>query len=125
MPRGTTPLPLQSGQATPSWAAIALRMNALLFGNLFNSSASSLSTLKATTAVFGGLRDMAGVLGKRLASILNTTRRPDLPQAVGSGAHIVRKRLPCEGEARKSKRARHQHRDRGHAFDHLELGRAD
>src|SRR4051794_40967066 len=59
MPRGTTPLPLHNGQATPSWAAIALRINALLFGSLLSKSARSVSTLNATTAVFGGLRDMA------------------------------------------------------------------
>src|SRR5262245_27470003 len=55
MPRGTTPLPLHSGQARPSCASIALRMKALLFGSLSSSSASSFSTLKATTAVFWGL----------------------------------------------------------------------
>src|SRR5438874_12613068 len=34
-------------------AAIALRMNALLLGSWFKKSASSSSTLNATTAVFG------------------------------------------------------------------------
>src|SRR5689334_2189037 len=53
-----TPLPLHSGQAMPIWAAMALRMKALLLGNLLSSSASSFSTLKATTAVFGSLRAM-------------------------------------------------------------------
>src|SRR5688500_10274400 len=60
MPRGTTPLPAQSGQPTPSWAAMARRMKALLLGSLLSRSASSFSTLKATTAVLGARRGMAG-----------------------------------------------------------------
>src|SRR3954465_15133544 len=56
MPLGTMPVPLQSGQAMPSWATIALRMKALLFGSLFRKSASSSSTLKATICDFGALR---------------------------------------------------------------------
>jgi hypothetical protein len=43
----------------PIWAAIASRMKALLLGSLLSSSANSFSTLKATTAVFGNLLDMA------------------------------------------------------------------
>src|SRR4051812_43583659 len=50
-------LPWQSGQATPSWAAMALRMKALLLGSLLSRSASSASTLKATT-VLGDLLDI-------------------------------------------------------------------
>src|SRR5262249_46542919 len=69
MPRGTTPLPLHSGQAMPICAAMALRMKALLLGSLLSSSASSFSTLKATTAVLGGLRGMGkGSLGKDLVT---------------------------------------------------------
>src|SRR2546426_360263 len=67
MPRGTTPLPLHSGQAIPSWAAIALRMKALLLGSLFRNSANSSSTLNATTAVLGSLRDIRKVLNEKEA----------------------------------------------------------
>src|SRR5262245_28424709 len=42
----------------PIWAAIALRINALLLGSLLSRSASSVSTLNATTAVLGALRDI-------------------------------------------------------------------
>src|SRR5262245_54994174 len=42
----------------PSWAAMALRINALLLGSLLRNSARSASTLKATTAVLGVLRDI-------------------------------------------------------------------
>src|SRR5438034_8853829 len=42
----------------PSWSAMALRMKALLFGSLLRNSASSSSTLKATTLVLGDLRTM-------------------------------------------------------------------
>src|SRR5262245_7665408 len=47
----------------PSWAAMALRMKALLLGSLLRNSASSSSTLNATTAVLGGLRDIRSDLG--------------------------------------------------------------
>src|SRR5687768_10612413 len=56
MPRLTTPAPLQSGQAMLSWAAMALRMKALLLGSLLRKSANSSSTLNATIFVLGGLR---------------------------------------------------------------------
>ena len=59
------PLPLHSGQAMPSCASMALRMKALLLGSLFRNSASSSSTLKATTAVFGGLRFIVSILMAR------------------------------------------------------------
>src|SRR5688572_345363 len=48
MPRGTTPVPVHSGQVMPNWDRIALRMKSLLFGRLFRNSASSSSTLNAT-----------------------------------------------------------------------------
>src|SRR5579871_5842303 len=63
MPRGTTPAPVQSGQVMPSWATIALRMNALLLGSLLRNSARSSSTLNATIWDFGDLRD--GMNGPR------------------------------------------------------------
>src|SRR5262245_23996279 len=59
MPLGTTPVPMHSGQAMPSWATMALRMNADLFGSLLRNSAKSSSTLKATICDFGDLRGMA------------------------------------------------------------------
>lgn len=49
--RGMVPLPKQSGQAVPIWAAIALRMKSLLLGSWLRRSAKSSSTLKATKAV--------------------------------------------------------------------------
>src|SRR2546423_348369 len=44
---------------------MALRMKALLLGSLLRNSASSASTLKATTSVLACLRDMPRVSGGR------------------------------------------------------------
>src|SRR5262249_44366191 len=66
MPRVTTPAPLHSGQAVLIWAAIALRMKALLLGSLLRKSDSSSSTVKATTAVLCVLR---GVLRGMITSL--------------------------------------------------------
>src|SRR5438477_12659868 len=61
----------------PSCAAIAFRIKALLFGSLFRNSASFSSTLKATTAVFGGLRDTTlapFAAGRHFTSVHESTR---------------------------------------------------
>jgi hypothetical protein len=57
---------VHNGQAVLIWAAIALRMNALLFGSLFKNSASSASTLNATTSVFGFLCSMIALVAELL-----------------------------------------------------------
>ena len=44
---------------------MALRMNALLLGSLLSRSASSFSTLKATTAVLGTFLDMDNLAAER------------------------------------------------------------
>ncbi len=56
------------------WAAIALRMNALLLGSWFKKSANSSSTLKATTAVFGDFCVMLAVLGKAAQYVIMILR---------------------------------------------------
>src|SRR5262249_3781336 len=84
MPRVTTPAPLHSGQAVFICAAIALRMKALLLGSLFRKSASSASTLNATTAVLMLFLSGAMVL---LSAVLPSlfwgwcTRSRTVPQA--------------------------------------------
>src|SRR5205814_1318969 len=93
-PRGTTPLPLHNGQAWPSWASIALRMNSLLFGSLSRSLASSASTLKATTSVFWG----------RLFTVHLLCGRDSRPP-------LQCRRLPGESQAWEAGRRRP---DRGH-----------
>src|SRR5262245_956968 len=91
----------------PSCAAIALRMKALLFGSLFRNSASCSSTLKATTAVFGGLRDMLSSLACSTTSILRRfggnhkpaaaplLLQPAIEPLVGHLAHGRRKIVPA------------------------------
>ena len=54
MPLGTTPVPVHNGHVIPSCATMALRMKALLFGNLLRNVASSSSALNATICDFGG-----------------------------------------------------------------------
>ena len=56
-------------------AAIALRMNALLFGSWLRKSANSSSTLKATTAVFGVFCAMFAALSEILPSLIMILRR--------------------------------------------------
>src|ERR671934_2912443 len=88
MPLGTTPVPLHSGQAMPSWATIALRMKALLFGSLFRNSASSSSTLKATISDFGDLRGMTGLAGggsRALTQNCTGSRRFGEARSAGAG----------------------------------------
>ena len=72
--RLTWPVPLHRGHAMLIWAAIALRMKALLLGSLFKKSASSSSTTTSRpTTARGGTKNAAA--SKAKAPAASTRRR--------------------------------------------------
>src|SRR4051812_39229185 len=83
---------------------MALRMKALLLGSLLSRSASSCSTLNATT-VFGGLRDIRFPRHER-----NFTRahsKPGTPAPASSASRSPLADDPCRCDIIKRKKALH------------------
>src|SRR5262249_58619387 len=64
---------------------MALRMKALLFGSLSSNSASSLSTLNATTAVLGGLRSGLEVL----LAIMDSSRLSAIGKSEADDQYLI------------------------------------
>src|SRR5215472_15704886 len=81
----------------PSWATIALRMKALLFGSSLSSLASSSSTLNATTAALGGLRDIGNPSGSGTGKGVQVI----LPDLHASAKHLFRRKQAREGSRRR------------------------